>query len=194
MTRRILICALLWTGALFAQFGRGGATWSTTNGDAQRTSWVRTDPQISKENVQKGVVQFLWKLKLDNDARQLNALTPPAVIGRVITYKGFKDLMFVSGSSDKVYSIDHPLGKLFWEARLPYGSTYPQQKGGTLTCPGGMTAGTAVTSFTGPAPAGRGGFGAGGRGDPAAGAVPPVAGAPPAVPGRGDVAAGGAGR
>ena len=190
MTRRILICALLWTGAAFAQFGRGGGAWSTTNGDAQRTSWVRTDPQISRENVQKGVVQFLWKLKLDSKPRQLNALTPPAVIGRLITYKGFKDLMFVSGSSDEVYSIDHPLGKIFWEARLPYGSTYPQQKGGTLTCPGGMTAGTVVASFVGAAPAGRG-SGGGGRGDPVPPAVP---GTPPAGAGRGDAVVPGAGR
>src|SRR5689334_6781263 len=120
----------LWTGAAFAQFGRGGANWSTANGDPQRTAWVRADPQISKENVQKGVVQLLWKLKLNNDPRQLNALTEPVVIGRLITYKGFKDLMFLSGSGDKVFSIDHPTGKIFWEQTLPYGSTYPQQKGG----------------------------------------------------------------
>src|SRR2546425_2932715 len=71
----------LWTGALFAQFGRGGGAWSTANGDPQRTAWVRADPEISKESVQKGVVQFLWKLKLNNETRQLNALTQPVVIG-----------------------------------------------------------------------------------------------------------------
>src|SRR6266487_3415556 len=97
--RRISIWAAVWggtflfTGAAFAQFGRGGATWSTANGDSQRTAWVRADPQISRESVQKGVLQFLWKLKLNNETRQLNALTQPVVIGRLITYKGFKDLM-----------------------------------------------------------------------------------------------------
>src|SRR5690349_4698583 len=109
MKRRILnsaalsVCALIVPGSALAQFGRGGGGWQSVGADAQRTGWVRTDPQISKDGVTKGVMQFLWKTKLDNGApRQGVGLTPPAVIGRVITYKGFKDLMFVAGSSDKV--------------------------------------------------------------------------------------------
>ena len=70
----ILICG----GSAMAQFGRGGGQWATAGGDPQRTGWVRADPQISKENVTKGVVQFLWKTKLDNAPRQLEALTPPS--------------------------------------------------------------------------------------------------------------------
>ncbi len=126
----------------------------------------------------------------------------PVVIGRLITYKGFKDLLYLSGSGDKVFSIDHPTGKIFWETSLPYASTYPQQKGGTLTCPGGLTA--AMSLATGGAPlGGRGGFGgpppsvgaAGGQpagpgapgGPPAnpgaAGNPPPGRGAPPPGPG-----------
>src|ERR1041384_3840081 len=148
----------LWTSAAFGQFGRGGANWSTANGDPQRTAWIRTDPQISRETVQKGVMQFLWKLKLNNENRQLKALTQPVVIGRLITYKGFKDLMYLTGSGDKVYSIDHPTGKIFWEQTLPYGSTYPQQKGGTSACPGGLTASMSL-GMGSPAPGGRGGPG-----------------------------------
>jgi outer membrane protein assembly factor BamB len=165
--------AFLWTGAAFPQPGRGGINWSTANADPQRTAWIRTDPQISRENVQKGVVQFLWKQKLGNEPRQLNALTQPVVIGRLITYKGFKDLMFVSGSGDKVFSIDHPTGKIFWEQTLPYASTYPQQKGGTWTCPGGLTASMSL-GLGAPPPGVRGGPGG-----------PPAAGAPAAAPAGG---------
>jgi hypothetical protein len=169
-TALILTCA----GIAAAQGGRGGANWATAGGDPQRSGWVRADPQISRESVTKGVVQFLWKTKLDNAPRQLEALTPPAVTGRVITYKGFKDLMFISGSSDKIWSIDHPLGKIFWETKLPYAATYPQQTNPLPGCPGGLSSVMALN--------------AGGPGSPygpfAAGVTPPPA-APPAGRGAG---------
>src|SRR5262245_16012257 len=146
MIRRFSVCAaawgaaFLWTGAAFPQPGRGGINWSTANADPQRTAWIRTDPQISRESVQKGVVQFLWKLKLTTEPRQLNALTQPGVGGRLCRYKRFKDWVFGSGSGDRVFSIDHPTRKMVWEQRLRHASTYPQQKGGTWNCPGGLTA------------------------------------------------------
>ena len=34
--------------------GRGGAEWTTSGGDAQRTSWIRSDPRISVANMAKG--------------------------------------------------------------------------------------------------------------------------------------------
>ena len=73
-------CVVAWTGEAKAQ--RGGADWMTSNGDAQRSSWIRGDAKISKESMrqkpgQKPGFQFLWKLKLNNKARQLNSLTPP---------------------------------------------------------------------------------------------------------------------
>jgi hypothetical protein len=50
-----------------AQFGRGDGGWSTVGGDAQRSSWVRTDAKISKDSMQKPGFQLVWKLKLNND-------------------------------------------------------------------------------------------------------------------------------
>src|SRR5580700_11951953 len=87
------------------QFGRGGGDWLTVGADAQRTASVRTDPQISVEKVQAGVMQPLWKLKLNGSP------TPPVVASRLITYKGFKDLLYVATSGDNVVSIDHTVGK-----------------------------------------------------------------------------------
>src|SRR5579872_615965 len=74
--------AFLWTGAALAQ--RGGAEWTTTGGDAQRSSWLRTDPKISRETMQKPGFQFLWKIKFNNDPKQLNSLTPASLLGSYI--------------------------------------------------------------------------------------------------------------
>jgi outer membrane protein assembly factor BamB len=101
--------------------------------------------RISAESVQAGILQPLWKMKLNGSP------TPPAVAARLITYKGFKDLLFAGTSADNVVAIDHALGKVFWETHLPYDSLLVPVKNGTAACPAGMTA--AVTLVP-PAPAG----------------------------------------
>src|SRR5262245_59596866 len=150
-------CFVSWTDAANAQ-GRGGADWMTGNGDAQRSSWVRTDAKISVETMQKLGFQLLWKMKLKNEPRQLNALTPPATLDRLIGYRGFRMLGFFGGSSDAIFTIDTDLGRMEWEKRLV--STAPSQVG-TLACPGGMTTGVArpVLAMLPPS-----NFGGGGRG------------------------------
>src|SRR5688572_27027484 len=104
-------CLVAWTGEANAQ---RGVDWMTSNGDAQRSAWVRADAKISKESIQdqkrKQGFQFLWKLKLNNKPRQLNSLTPPATLERLIGYRGFRMLGFVGGSSDAIFTIDTDLG------------------------------------------------------------------------------------
>ena len=116
--------------------------------------------------MQKPGFQFLWKSKLDNQPRQLNALTQPVLLPNIISYKGFKALAFVGGSSDNVYSLDYDLSKTFWTRRLS--TTTPPQPAGTLSCPGALTTLTRSTPLPQPAPAappaGRGGGGGGGGG------------------------------
>ena len=147
-------CGFLWMNSVLAQ--RGGQEWLTSNADAQRSSWIRTDAKISKETLQKGGFQFLWKIKLDNEPRQLNSLTQPVLLDRLIGYKGFKSLAFVGGSSNGVYAIDYDLGRLYWKTQLK-GSASPTQQ--NFLCPGGLTAAaTRATSLSPPAP-GRGGGG-----------------------------------
>ena len=162
--------ALGFAGFAQAQFGRGGGDWLTIGGDAQRTASVRIDPQISVEKVQAGVMQPLWKMKLNGTP------TPPVIASRLITYKGFKDLLYVATSADNVVSIDHTVGKVFWETHLQYDSLLVPVKNGTATCPAGMTAALSLTAplVPPPPPAPRGGRGAGaapgagpGRGGPA---------------------------
>jgi hypothetical protein len=146
--------------------GRGGANWTTTSGDAQRTSWVKTDPRISRESLQKPGFQLLWKARLENQPKQLESLTQPMLMSNIISYKGFKALAFVGGSSDNVYSIDYDLNKIFWKRHL---NTMPSGAG-TMVCPGAMTTITRATPHGMTAPsAGRGwppppAAGGGGRG------------------------------
>jgi outer membrane protein assembly factor BamB len=118
----------------------------TDNADAQRSAWIKSDAKISPKGMQQkaeeGGFQFLWKMKLKNPARQLNSLTPPSTLERLIGYRGFRMLGFVGGSSDMVFTIDTDLGRLEWERKLSTVTPPP----GTIACPGGMT--TAVTRPT----------------------------------------------
>lgn len=158
----VALFGLNFTPISFAQFGRGGGEWLAIGGDAQRSAWVKTDPHLSPESVATAM-QTLWKLKLTGTP------TPPVVASRLITYKGFKDLMYVSTSADNVVSIDHTLGKVFWESHLPYDSLLVPVKNGTATCPAGMTAALSLAApLTAPTPGAsrpRGGMGPGGRGN-----------------------------
>ena len=129
--------------------GRGGPNWTTTGGDAQRTSWVKTDPRISRESMQKPGFQLLWKSRLENQPRQLESLTQPMLLSNIISYKGFKALAFVGGSSDNVYSIDYDLNKIFWKRHL---NTLPPAAG-NVACPGAMTTITRATPLGAATPA-----------------------------------------
>jgi outer membrane protein assembly factor BamB len=170
----VAIIALNFAVFAHAQFGRGGGDWLGPGADAQRTNSVRTDPHISVESVQGGVMQSLWKVKLNG------VPTPPVVASRLITYKGFKDLLYVGTSADNVLAIDHVVGKVFWETHLPYDSLLVPVKNGTATCPAGMTAAVSLSAplTPPPPPAPRGGRGAGpggpGRGGAAAFTAPPA--------------------
>jgi outer membrane protein assembly factor BamB len=159
-------CLVALTGDAKAQ--RGG-DWMTSNGDAQRSSWVRSDAKISKESLQdpnrKPGFQLLWKIKLNNKPRQLNSLTPPATLERLIGYRGFRMLGFVGGGSDAIFTIDTDLGRMEWEKKLV--STAPSQAG-TLACPGGMTTGVARRTAAVLPPYS---FAGGGRSTPARSAV-----------------------
>ena len=50
-----------------------GREWTTAAFDAQRTGWVRSDARLTKEAVQKGEFEFLWKAKFENENPQLNS-------------------------------------------------------------------------------------------------------------------------
>ena len=119
--------------------GRGGGEWTTSHGDAQRASWVRTDARLTKDAVQKGELKFLWKMKLDNETRQLNSLTTPVLMDRLISHRGFKALAFVGASGERVYAIDTDLARVYWTTIINYSSITPPANS-SWACPGGLMA------------------------------------------------------
>src|SRR6476661_2175030 len=134
---RVFVVPQLPADVLRAQ-GRGGQNWNVVGADAQRTGWLKTETRISAAALQKpGEFQLLWKVKPENQARQLNTLTQPLILGNLISHKGFKALAFVGGSADVVYAYDYDLGKVYWSHQLTTGGAPPAS---SPACPGGLTA------------------------------------------------------
>lgn len=163
--------------------------WPSYNNDAQRTGWEKIDTRITRDNVKD--FQLVLKRKLENGAGGPNSLTPPAILGLLISYRGFKELAFVAGSSGNMWAIDVDVDRIFWQKHFDSGS-----KG---KCAAGVTGMLALippinfalrprlaTPATTPTPAAAA---------PAAPApVPPPAAEPPARPlNRATIAAGGFG-
>jgi hypothetical protein len=176
--------------------GRGGSEWTTSGFDAQRSSWLRGDARLTKDAVQKGEFAYLWSMKLENANRQLNSLTPPVLLDRLIGYRGFKSLAFVGGSDDRVFAVDTDLARPTWTTVLNYSAPTGGRPSSSMACPGGLTAmPSRRTTLTIAAPimggGGRGGVrngsavGEPGRGAAALGQPLAQRGAPPAAPGRG---------
>ena len=143
--------------------GRGGGEWTTSGFDAQRTAWVRSDARLTKDAVAEGRVQVPLEDKFENDARQLNSLTPPVLLDRLIGYRGFKALAFVGGSADRVFAIDTDLGAAVLDdgPQLLGGDRRPAAE--LVGLPGGLIATPSRRTALAPS-AFAGGGGGGGRG------------------------------
>jgi outer membrane protein assembly factor BamB len=113
--------------ALLHTQGRSAPDWTTQGADAQRTSWIAVDPWLSLDAMPE--FKFLWKIKLDNEARRMNALTAPVSMANLNTYRGFKSLVFVGGSANNVYAIDYDFGTIFWKTHFNYSSGVPEYAG-----------------------------------------------------------------
>jgi outer membrane protein assembly factor BamB len=136
-----------------------GGNWPTFGGDAQRSGWAATDAAINRDSVKD--MQLLWKLKFETQSRGARPVMPPLILGRLISYRGFRELAFVATNADIVYSLDADLGTVFWLKHLEYSTRDPQVMTSSWRCPGGLTAMPTMPV------AGRGG--AAGRGAPAPG-------------------------
>ena len=125
--------------------------------------------------MQKGELKFLWKMKLDNETRQLNSLTTPVLMDRLISHRGFKALAFVGTSAERVYAIDTDLTRIYWTTVINYSSIAPPANS-SWACPGGLMAAAtrpttvAVSAFGGGGGGGRGGRSGSSVGEPGKGA------------------------
>ncbi len=87
--------------------------WPLLAGDAQRTGWEKADSRITRENVKD--FRLVLKQKLDNKTAGPRSLSAPVIIGNLISYRGFKELAFVAGSSDNLWALDADLERMFWQ-------------------------------------------------------------------------------
>ena len=94
----VLGCSLVW-----------GSSWLTYGGDQQRDGWAKDETLINKDNVNG--LELGWKIQLDNEAKELNSLTTPLILDGIVTSHGFKEYVFVAGSSDNLYAIDAERGQ-----------------------------------------------------------------------------------
>lgn len=151
---------LLWAFCFAVGIGAcvWAADWPSTAGNPQRDGWAQGETVLSKANIADKKIQLLYKFQFNgNEARGLQDMSQPIVLSNIIGYRGFKQLVFVGGSSNTTYSFDADTSEEFFRTHFASmdKSAVPAA---TVLCPGGMTAGLAMT---GKSAAGRGFFGFG---------------------------------
>ncbi len=126
------VAALVFGGSI------AGASWVTFGSDAQRSGWAKEESVLSPESAKQ--IQLLWKLKLDNEPKELNSLTAPVVINPVYTNHGAETYAAVGGSSDNLYVIDTDTGKLVWQKHFENNGPPPSgpQSSGSYFCPNAL--------------------------------------------------------
>ena len=107
--------------------------WISYGADPQRTGWAKGESAITRDDVKD--FQLLWKLKLAGS----ESLTPPVIIARLISYRGFKELAFVGATSDFLYALNADLGRIFFEKQLTYSSDIPKVQDASWPCGAGVT-------------------------------------------------------
>jgi outer membrane protein assembly factor BamB len=121
-------CALAW-----------GADWLTDGGNVKRDAWQRDEKIFSTANAKD--IKLLWKLKLDNEPRQMHSLFPPLIVGKVATSGGTHQVAIETGVSDNIYAIDVDKGEVLWKKHFENTWTPPSTpRRPDILCPGGITA------------------------------------------------------
>jgi hypothetical protein len=165
-----LILVLIASAPLCAQ--RSTLDWPFAGNDAQRTGWEKSDSSITKDTVKD--FKLVMKMSLDPNVKGAHAISPPVVLGRLISYRGFKELAFVESGSDRMWAIDADMNRVFWEKHFEKPLHTPKNTGANAAmCTGSVAA---MPSLMPPPAFGRGGA------RPAGAPAGPAATAPPAKP------------
>jgi len=90
--------------------------WPSFGGDSQRTGWERSDTRITRENVKD--FELVLKRKIAGPHAGPRSLTPPVIVGLLISYRGFKELAFAADGSDTIWSVDADLNRVFWKRQF----------------------------------------------------------------------------
>jgi outer membrane protein assembly factor BamB len=123
--------------------------WLTDGGNSQRTNWQKDEKVLSPASVKN--MKLLWKMKLDNEPKQMHNLFPPLVIDKLTTSSGTKQVAIVAGSSDNLYAIDVEKGTVLWKKHFESSWTAPVGgRGAGILCPGGQTATPVIAPASAP--------------------------------------------
>jgi outer membrane protein assembly factor BamB len=128
----VMVVSLIASSFTSAQVGRGWSDWPTPYADAQRTSWLRTDPNISVESLSKPGFELQWAVSLENRPRGFAGLTQGVTASGVTL---FVPTSLIAGSSNNLYMIDNDTGYVVWSRRFE--GSLPTATAG---CSGGITA------------------------------------------------------
>ena len=123
---------------LFSCLALAAADWLNVGGDATHSGFQSRARFFRKDKVAE--YALLWKKQLPNTSLGTNGLTAPIVIGPIVTHRGIKEMIFVAGSSNKVFSVDADLGRVLWTREFQV-ATPPD---GKSPCGEGMTASMAM--------------------------------------------------
>jgi len=135
---------------LLLQFSLGSlnaADWPTFAHDPQRTGWAWEETALTPQNVAE--LELKWKVRVDNDAKFLSALTAPVVAAGVSTAQGPKTLVYVAGVSNNLFALNAADGSVVWSRTFDsrvFPGAGPYQ--GTFLCPNGITATPAIDRGT----------------------------------------------
>ena len=146
------VVAMIAAAGLASSQGRGNPTeWPTAYGDAQHTSWIRSDVSISPETMNEPGFELQWTTRLEAPVRHGVAMGAGVVTSGVNI---FTPLSTIAAPSNQVFAVDNDTGNVFWTRRFDGALA-----SGTAACPGGISGTlTRMVNLTAAVPAaGRGG-------------------------------------
>ncbi len=113
------------------------ADWLSASADPRHTRSQPAEQELSPATA--GGLKLLWKFNFEE------RITAPVVLGPIFTHRGIKELVFVAGAQDNLYSVDADLGRLFWKRHFDVPAT---------DCKIGLTAAPVLAPYNGPPPEG----------------------------------------
>jgi outer membrane protein assembly factor BamB len=175
-TRSFALAATIAAAGIVSSQGRGNPNeWPTAYGDAQHTSWLRTDVNISPETMSQPGFALQWTTTLESPVRHGAALAAGVVTSGVNI---FTPLSTIAAPSNRIFAVDNDTGNLFWTRHFD-----GTLAAGTAACPGGITGTLTQMVHLAMPPPGAGRGGGRGRGSYSSAVGEPGAGAP--IPSRG---------
>lgn len=123
-----------------AAHAAAASDWTQFGANPERTFVVKNDHRLNRRSVHK--LKLHWKVRLDNTAKELNALTVPLVAADLRVNGKRRTYAFVAGSGDNIFALDARSGAVVWKKHFEVTVT-PKQKPDWL-CPNALTATPAI--------------------------------------------------